>query len=220
MCVLVLKELQCRGLPLPGLGAVLMSPWVDLADSWRQSLRENEDTDFLPLDLVNRMSEMAAGDYSRNDPRVSPLEADLTGLPRLFITAGGGEMLRDQVRELALRARRAGVQTTFVEYEQMVHAFQLFSFCQREARVAIAEMARFLDEGMRELEGWRGSLPISTIALPSNLHVTMRRLRKCFGFPFGRGSKRGASSACWAPLVPRSPKMSSRESSMLAFRTG
>ena len=59
---------------------------------------------------------------------MSPLHADLAGLPPLLIEAGGGEVLRDQICALARRAEAAGVAVELSVAPEMVHVFQLLTF--------------------------------------------------------------------------------------------
>ena len=60
-------------------------------------------------------------------PLLSPLYADLRGLPPLLIQAGGDELLRSGVEELAARAQQAGVPTTLQVWPHMWHFWHLFA---------------------------------------------------------------------------------------------
>src|SRR5580658_7303714 len=75
--------LRERGLPLPAAG-VLMSPWTDLAAAG-ESYVSRADADPIhqrPMIVALAKSYLGAGGDPR-DPRVSPLYADLAGLPPL-----------------------------------------------------------------------------------------------------------------------------------------
>jgi len=80
LSVAVAVELQKRDLP-PPRGLVLMSPWVDLSDTTRHSWTRNAAIDFLPTDLAELFAKMYAGKRELQDPEISPLYADHTGLP-------------------------------------------------------------------------------------------------------------------------------------------
>jgi salicylate hydroxylase len=71
------------------------------------------------------------------DPRISPLFADLRGLPPLTIRAAAGEALADDARRLADAARAAGVDVTLALVEDSVHSFVLFGFLP-EAQAALS----------------------------------------------------------------------------------
>jgi salicylate hydroxylase len=62
------------------------------------------------------------------DPRISPLFADLRGLPPMLIEAAAGEALADDAARLAQAAERAGVEATLELVEDSVHSFVLFGF--------------------------------------------------------------------------------------------
>jgi acetyl esterase/lipase len=78
----------------------------------------------------------------RRSPRVSPLFADLGGLPPLLIHVGTHELLLDDSVRLAERARAAGVDVTFKIWEGMFHGFHAVGFLP-EAKAALAEIAEF-----------------------------------------------------------------------------
>jgi acetyl esterase/lipase len=73
---------------------------------------------------------------------VSPVRADLGGLPPLLIQAAEPEALFSSAAELADRARAAGVPVRFTPVADSVHSFILFDFLPETGR-ALAEFARF-----------------------------------------------------------------------------
>ena len=73
---------------------------------------------------------------------VSPVRADLSGLPPLLIQAAEPEALFASAERLADRARGAGVPVTFSPVADSVHSFVLFDFLP-EADRALAEFAAF-----------------------------------------------------------------------------
>src|SRR5205085_6064624 len=80
------------------------------------------------------------GDYE--NPRVSPAVAgDFTGLPPLIVQASAAEVLVDDARLIATRAREAGVEVTYQEYEVVPHVFQLFAGNLPEADDALQAVA-------------------------------------------------------------------------------
>jgi acetyl esterase len=61
------------------------------------------------------------------DWRASPLLApSLAGLPAAYVLTAGFDPLRDEGQEYCDRLRRDGVETTYRQYEDMVHGFALF----------------------------------------------------------------------------------------------
>jgi salicylate hydroxylase len=73
-------------------------------------------------------------------PLISPVNADLRGLPPLLIHAAADEALSDDARKLAEAATLAGVPVTAVVVPDTVHSFILFDFLP-ETRVALNEFA-------------------------------------------------------------------------------
>lgn len=136
-----LLALRDSGEALPAAG-VAICPWVDLACSG-QSFRANADFDFVG-DVHCRL---AAASYlagsSPTRPEISPLYADLTGLPPLLVQAGELEVLVDQIRAFVAQAQASGLDVTFSLYEDMVHVWHLMSAAPA-SREAIAEVGAFV----------------------------------------------------------------------------
>lgn len=113
LAVALVLKLRDLGEPLPA-AIVAFSPWVDM-EHLGKTLDTNADTDaFVSRAVTEMMSSMFLGENgSPTDPLANPLHADLTGLPPLFIAAGGDETLLDDSERLAARARDAGVEVEF-----------------------------------------------------------------------------------------------------------
>jgi epsilon-lactone hydrolase len=138
--MLALRE---RGLPLP-VSAVLMSPWTDLAATGASyvSRAEADPIHQRPMILVLAKNYLG-GQGDPCDPLVSPLYADLTGLPPLLIQVGDSETVLDDSVMFADRARAAGIDVSLEVWDGMIHVFQMFEL--PEARRAIASIAGFLN---------------------------------------------------------------------------
>ena len=61
------------------------------------------------------------------DPKVSPLYADLKGLPPILIQVSKSEMLYDDAIRFYEKAKEAGVNVTLQEWENTLHVFQAFT---------------------------------------------------------------------------------------------
>ena len=132
-----------RALPRPS-GLVLFSPWTDLAATGA-SIEANKHSCvmFTPRSIREAAALYLANSDSR-DPRVSPLYADLKGLPPMAIYASRHELLLDDSTRLAERARAAGVTVHCVIERRMPHVWPIFVRLLPEARAAIADVARFV----------------------------------------------------------------------------
>ncbi|HEY8324133.1 MAG TPA: alpha/beta hydrolase [Ktedonobacterales bacterium] len=130
------------GLPLPA-GAALLSPWTDLTGCSDTAItRADVDPMLVGAHIASGGQRYLAGADPRN-PLASPLFAELRGLPPLLIHVGDCEVLLDDSRKLAERARQAGVTATLRIWDGMFHAFPVFTFLP-EAREAVDEMAEFV----------------------------------------------------------------------------
>jgi len=140
----LLVALRDRGVTLPA-GAVLVSPWVDLA-ARGGTLVAHEKHDFFTPQLVEHWARTVLAGADETDPRASPARADLRGLPPLLVQVGGAEMILDQVAEFADRARTAGVDTRLRVWEDCFHDWPLFAAVLGDGRRAVEEIGAFVRE--------------------------------------------------------------------------
>lgn len=140
--MLALRE---RGLPLP-VSAVLMSPWTDLAATGSSYVSRAEADPIHQRSMILALAKnYLGGQGDPYDPRVSPLYADLAGLPPLLIQVGDRETVLDDSVMFADLARAAGVDVSLEVWDGMIHVFQMFGAELPEARQAIASIAGFLN---------------------------------------------------------------------------
>jgi epsilon-lactone hydrolase len=138
-----LVALKHAGLPQPS-AAVLMSPWADLTLSGDSiSAKAAIDPALTPDGLRRRaLDYVAAGD--RRAELVSPIFADLTGLPPLLIQAGSHEILLDDATRLAARAAAADVAVRLEVTPGVPHVFQGFAAMLDEGDAALTSAGEFL----------------------------------------------------------------------------
>lgn len=103
------------------------------------------DTDLLlPDELGLAMHDDYLGGHPADDPLVSPVVADLRGLPPLFLQVSGAERVLDDSLTLADRAARAGVEVDLEVWPRMFHAWQVAAGFLPEATEAVARTAAFV----------------------------------------------------------------------------
>ncbi|MCY3586776.1 MAG: alpha/beta hydrolase [Acidimicrobiaceae bacterium] len=90
----------------------------------------------------HRLIDHYAGEADPADPRLSPLRAELGGLPPVLVQAAADEPLAVQAVELHRRATAAGVDVTLDLWEHMWHTWHYHDL--PEADQALAEAAAFL----------------------------------------------------------------------------
>ena len=84
-----------------------------------------------------------AGDLALTTPLISPLYAELQGLPPLLIQVGGDEILLDDARRFTHNALLAGVEVTLEVMADLFHGFHMFSFLP-ETKAATEQIASFV----------------------------------------------------------------------------
>jgi acetyl esterase/lipase len=142
LTLVLLTQLRERGLPLPA-AAVLISPAPDLAlpgASWTSQ----RGTDFLTHEVAEYWVGLYVQGHDRRNPEISPIHADLRGLPPVLVQVGSAECLRDDIHSLAEALRRASVNVTLSEYAEMPHVWHMFRAVLPEARQALEEVASFV----------------------------------------------------------------------------
>jgi monoterpene epsilon-lactone hydrolase len=138
-----LVALKHAGLPQP-TGAVLMSPWADLTLSGDSiSAKAAVDPALTPEGLRRRAIDYTA-DRDPTADLISPIFADLTGLPPLLIQAGSHEILLDDATRLASRAAAADVAVTLEVTPGAPHVFQGFAAMLDEGDAALTSAGQFL----------------------------------------------------------------------------
>jgi epsilon-lactone hydrolase len=136
-----LRELEQ---PLPR-ALVLFSPWIDL------SLEQLPHATLGEVMLTPEwMAEGARAYRAHTDarhPLVSPVFADLHGLPPTLVQVGTDELLLGDSRRLHERLRAASVAVRIEEYRDRWHVFQASAGVLADADRAIESVARFIRDG-------------------------------------------------------------------------
>ena len=143
LAVATLVSLLAEGRTLP-VAAVLLSPWTDLAGSGESMVTAAEADPWMTERECRINAEMYAAGADFLNPLISPLYADLHGLPEMFIQVGNDEILRDDSERLAERARAAGVDVTLDIWEGMWHVWHYFAPQLPEGKQAIKQVGEFI----------------------------------------------------------------------------
>jgi len=131
-----------RDLPLPA-AAVCMSPAVDM--NFRgTSIHANQETDWVTPGRLEYIRDAYLNGHNPSDPVASPLFADLSDLPPLYIQAGGNEVLIDEIRAFVARAEDANIDVQFDCYDGMFHCWQVFADVVQEGADAITRIGEYI----------------------------------------------------------------------------
>ncbi|WAL68372.1 alpha/beta hydrolase [Amycolatopsis cynarae] len=141
LAFLVALRLRDEGLPGPGRIAAF-SPWVDFAASG-ESHRFNRSHDpYLSAACVGAVTELCVAGREPELAELSPLYADLRGLPPVLLLVGGKELLRSDGELMARRLTEAAVPCELQVWPGQMHAFPLLRLLP-ESAAALGELARF-----------------------------------------------------------------------------
>jgi len=138
-----LVALRERGIPLPSAAAVF-SPWADLTLSGTTvTTKADVDVAVTAAGLRTRGAEYI-GTNDPATPTISPVFADLTGLPPLLIQAGSHEILLDDALRIAANAAVADVAVDLQIIPGAPHVFQGFAAILGAGDTALTAAGEFL----------------------------------------------------------------------------
>jgi len=143
-----LVELKNRGVRLPK-AVFVISPWVDLANTGETVLINAILDPMITQPGLYYMAQLYAGDADVRSPLISPLYADLSGLPPVLIHVGTREMLLSDSRRMARALQEAGVDCVIKEWEELFHVFHAVVSLP-EARAANEELAAFIQKHIKK----------------------------------------------------------------------
>lgn len=142
LALAVCLKLKQLGIKLPAAG-ILLSPWVDLSLKGA-TLEMHDGQDIISRARVIQAAQTYLAGHNAQDPLVSPIYGDLSGLPPLLIQAGTVEILWSEIEKLVQEAVEAGVSVTFEPYEGMIHTWQLFAAEIPEGAKAIQAIGAYI----------------------------------------------------------------------------
>jgi monoterpene epsilon-lactone hydrolase len=143
LAIATLVNARDHGLPLPA-AAFVMSPYVDLTLAGTTMETRREVDPLLSFEALQaRVTDYTAGQDAALG-LISPVFADLSGLPPLIVQAGTHEVLLDDALRLAREAATADVQVTLDITPGVPHVFQAYHAILDEAGAALDRAGGFL----------------------------------------------------------------------------
>ena len=144
LSVATLLLLRHAGVPMPA-AAVLLSPFLDVTGSG-ESARTRADRDpwfdIADLQVVTRY--YCPDESQWRDPLVSPVFANVAGLPPMLIQVGDDEILLSDSTRLAQKLEAEGIEVQLEIWPHMWHVFQMFIRKMPESRAAVVKIAEYV----------------------------------------------------------------------------
>ena len=123
---------------------ILLSPNTDRT-GLSTTRKANSDSDLMNDDATDRaLADLVFPDTPDDDPRVSPLLADLAGLPPVYLTASRAEVLFGDACLLHSKLRKQHVPVQFDIVDDLFHMWMLWPDATVQARRTLKQMAGFL----------------------------------------------------------------------------
>jgi epsilon-lactone hydrolase len=136
---------KATGLMMPA-AALLLSPMTDLTVTGSSYAGKAQADPAISAQAIStRAADYLAG-ADPADPLVSPIFADLSGLPPLLIQAGSHEVLLDDATRLAVKAAADDVAVILDVTPGVPHVFQAFAALLDEGDAALNRAARFVKD--------------------------------------------------------------------------
>jgi acetyl esterase/lipase len=145
----LLLKLRDEGDPLPA-AACLISAMLDCTFSGDTLAELQKHDPFMRIGDVRMMAKHYYGDHDPRHPYISPVFADLHGMPPLLVHNSEHEILRAEGVRYSERAKAAGVDVTLKIWDGMIHAFHLFAGFVPEGKVAIEEIGAFFRKHLQQ----------------------------------------------------------------------
>ncbi len=140
-----LLALRDAGDRLPA-AAILLSPWTDLTGGGESRVTRRDADPMINPDLEALGAAAYAGTNELTNPLISPLLADLSGLPPMLVQVGDAEVLLNDSTRLVEKAKACGVDATIEVWDEMIHVFQFFGAMLPEAGQATEKLGAFIRE--------------------------------------------------------------------------
>jgi epsilon-lactone hydrolase len=139
----LVMRLRDGQLPIPG-AIVCLSPWMDMTFSGESMQAQSAVDVVLSEEWLRKCAQAYLRKKDAKTPGASPLHGNLGRLPPVLIQVGSEEMLLDDSKHFAEKARQAGVEVQLETWSEMVHGWQMVGWMP-EAGAALESIHQFID---------------------------------------------------------------------------
>jgi acetyl esterase/lipase len=148
LALAILAAARDEAAPMPAC-AVLYSPWTDMEGSIDAPHPNAERCAMFAPSNIDDFAEAYLAEASRRDPRASPLQSKMHGLPPILFQVGESELLVEDSRRAHSKILEAGGESELEIWPDVFHGWQMLDGLVPEARVALDQSAAFM---VRHLE--------------------------------------------------------------------
>jgi acetyl esterase/lipase len=144
IAVAAMCALRDAGDPLPGC-FVGLTPWFDAAQAGDSAVNPRGLDPYVEAEWIRaRFATYAGADGDLRDPLLSPIEANLAGLPPFYLGVGQVDTTCDDSTRMAAKCGRDGVAVTLDIAPEMIHGFHGLCGLFPEADAALARAGAFV----------------------------------------------------------------------------
>ena len=148
MVLTIMRKARDAGVPLPVAG-VAISPWADLGHTGSSARTRDGIDPLCSVGFLNRLARLFLGHELTDHPDVSPINADLRGLPPVLLQMGENEVMLSGAITLAGRLAEQRVRTTLEVWPDMFHVWHSFAGHMAEADEALDNAVAFIERELR-----------------------------------------------------------------------
>jgi acetyl esterase/lipase len=122
-----------------------LSPWAEL-DPVSESYKTNVELDpYISKDAIAAFKDLYINDeLDIKNPYASPVYGNFDGFPPMLIHVGGREVLIDDSKKIAKKAKEAGCNVSIEVWDDMVHVFHGYAPFLPEANEALRAIGEFI----------------------------------------------------------------------------
>ncbi len=143
-----LQEARERRLRMPAV-VILLSPPVTF-DVDVAKLAIDERFDWVRKSMLAKWADWFCDAQQRADPLISPIYADLRGLPPIYIQDGRVEILHETIETFVNVARQQGANVVLDSWDNMNHDFQFFGTGAPQSQKAIGRIGEIVTSCLTE----------------------------------------------------------------------
>ncbi len=145
LVISTLVKLKSAKITVPA-AAWVASPYVNLTLTGETMTSKAEVDLMVSSELLETISKLYIPHQDPKESNISPIYADLSGLPPLLVYVGTEEILLDDALRLTQKAALCKVAVELKVWPDMIHCHHLFAPMLVEGRQAISKAGSFLQE--------------------------------------------------------------------------